>query len=106
MTTIRMSYHVQEERTNRMVYILSNSDLCDFTPAVEFIDRRDNVRYCLTVNGVLLVKAVRQEKLITAYVPTFEKAYAICTSNGIKMSSYLVNRIKKNKKHNLMQDYT
>lgn len=101
---IQMTYHVQMERADRMVYILSNPDLCDLTPAMEFVSVRDNVRYCITVDGVLLIKAIRQERLITAYVPTFDKVYAICMNEGIQIPAGLAYRIKRNKKHNLMQD--
>lgn len=101
MTAMRItvSQHVQNDRADRLTYILSHPDLCDFTPAVEQI--HPNKVECITVDGVMLVKSLDRSFLITAYVVTIDKALAVYKSQGLALPKYLDRKIKQNEKKHI-----
>lgn len=102
---MKPSSHLIHERIDRMVYILS-------TPALDISNvvlehRMENKRECVTSSGVILVKALETEFLITAYVATIEKVYALYRAEGHDhLPDGLAHRIAKNKDHVKLQNMT
>ena len=78
---ITASQHFLNDRSNRLTFILTHTDLSDLTVVLErkFPDKRE----CVTADGVILVKAIETEFLITAYVATLDKVYAMYKSAGM-----------------------
>lgn len=95
----RMSTHASQERTERMIYIVMNIGLGD--KIVCTIERDNNKKEVLTNNGILLVLG-DDNLVVTAYVPTFDQAFAIwhrCNPTIQRMPEALYQRIKNNQKH-------
>lgn len=80
MMTARMTYHVTEERLDRVMAI---AQYVGWGTELVSVADSQNPRHVLvlTSTGVLLVKS-RQGHLITAYVPTVGKVRAIYTTMG------------------------
>lgn len=77
---MKPSKHIIYDRIERVTAILTDSYLSDFRVFAEV--PRGNHREILTVNGVLLIKPLDQDLLITAYLPTPEKVSAIFKAMG------------------------
>lgn len=100
---VRMSNHATEDRLDRLTYIAMNVGFGDV--AYKLPDTTHNDRYYIfTTTGVMMVKAVRGDTIITAYIPTIEKTIAIFKSAGADVPTTYKRIIVKNKKHNEMQD--
>ena len=85
-----LSYHCTEERAERLVFIAEHIGWGEVVLEVPSNGRRE----CLTDTGVLLVKAMKEEFLITAYVPSIDKACAIYQSIGLKFPQSMAKAIK------------
>lgn len=97
---MKLSRHVIEEREERMVFILSHEELsADFTSVIEVPFIKEDKRECLTKSGVIFVKALREEFLITAYVPTIDKVYAMYKVMGMEMPYSVKRTVIRNKKY-------
>ena len=102
---MKPSSHLVHERLDRMTYILS-------TPALDISKivlehRLETKRECVTSSGVILVKALETEFVITAYVATLDKIYALYRAEGYDhLPDSLAHRILKNKDHVRLQNMT
>ena len=98
---ITASQHVLNDRSNRLTFILAHADLSDLTVLLE--QRYPDKRECVTADGVILVKAIETEFLITAYVGTLDKVYAMYKSAGMEIPVSLKKKILRNKKRNYVE---
>ena len=98
---ITASQHFLNDRSNRLTFILTHTDLSDLTVVLErkFPDKRE----CVTADGIILVKAIETEFLITAYVATLDKVYAMYKSAGMDVPPSLKKKILRNKKKNYVE---
>lgn len=95
-TRIKMSRHVQEERLDRLTYIAMEVGFGEVVLEQRYPDKRE----CVTDTGVILVKALNDEFLITAFVATIDKVSAIYLSNGYeRIPTAIYNKIAKNTRH-------
>ena len=92
-----MSKHVQYDRTDRMVYIAMTVGFGN----ILFEKVHEDKRECVTDTGVLLVKSLDGETLITAFILNMDKA--ICLYRTVygdrRMPTSLHQTILKNRKH-------
>lgn len=94
---LTISAHLLTERVERLTYILSQPDLCDLTPAIEV--PVGNKREVLTIDGVLLVKAATTEFVITAYLPSINKVYAMYQLIGRShIPDQICKKVNKNRR--------
>ena len=70
---MKMTYHAQMERTDRLVYIAMTVGFGE----IVFEHRTLEHRECITDSGVLLVKPLHEDILITAYIVGIDKAMAL-----------------------------
>lgn len=91
---MKPSKHIIYDRLDRITAILSDSYLSDFRVFAE--TTKGKHREILTVNGVLLIKPIDQDLLITAYLPTPMKVSAIFHSMGRDVPKAYFQRIYKN----------
>lgn len=100
---VKMSAHATEDRLDRLTYIAMNVGFGDV--AYKIIDTQHTDRYYVfTTTGVMMVKTIHNDLMITAYVPTVEKTIAIFRNSGTELPTTYKRIIVKNKKHNEMQD--
>ena len=93
---MKMSEHTKTDRLDRMVYIATTVGFGN----VVFEKVEEDKRECLTDTGVLLVKALEKDFLITAFIVTLDKASALYKSAGYeRMPDNLYRKIQKNKIH-------
>lgn len=97
-----MSRHVQEDRLDRMVYIATTIGFGE----VIFERVNNDRRECITDTGVLMVKSIVGDVLITAYIISIDKAIAIFrhVCGDSRMPTYLYETIRKNAKHVKLQN--
>ena len=101
-TRIKMSQHVQDERLDRLTYIAMNIGFGE----VVLEHRMETKRECVTDTGIILVKALDDEFLITAFVGTIDKVSALYHSNGYeRIPTTIYNKIAKNSKHLKAQNF-
>ena len=93
-TKMTFSYHCTEDRMNRLVFIAEEIGWGEVVLETTIGDKRE----CITSTGVLLVKALKEEFLITAYVPSIDKACAVYQSSGHKFPQSMAKIIKHNTK--------
>lgn len=93
----KMSYHAMVERKERIRAI---EETLGFTHiVVEWKDYRTNARRCITSSGVVLVKNLEKDFLITAFMGTQEQIERICRKAGKKqVPPKLQKRVEKNLK--------
>lgn len=93
--TIKMTYHARVERVERIEAIAQTIGITK--PTLEYIDRRDNKRYQLTTTGIILVLALDEDKLITAFMANIDqvnKLYHLCGKKQVSPKIY--KKVKKN----------
>lgn len=97
-TRITMTRHIKEERLDRLTYIAMNVGFGNVVleqPRVE-----EGKRDCLTDTGVLLVKDIMEEVLVTAYIISIDKATAMYKHSGYQaVPTQMRKIIIKNEKH-------
>ena len=97
-TRITMTRHIKEERLDRLTYIAMNVGFGNVVleqPRVE-----EGKRDCLTDTGVLLVKDIMEEVLVTAYIISIDKATAMYKHSGYPaVPTQMRKIIIKNEKH-------
>lgn len=93
---LKMSKHTKTDRLDRMVYIATTVGFGNIVLERVEGDKRE----CLTDTGVLLIKALQTDFLITAFIVSIDKANALYKSAGIaRMPDSLYRKINKNKIH-------
>ena len=98
---ITASQHFLNDRSRRLTFSVTRTDLGGLT--VILGRRCPDKRECVTADGVILVKAIETEFLITAYVATLDKVYAMYKSAGMDVPSSLKKKILRNKKKNYVE---
>lgn len=95
---IAMTNHATTDRLERLLYI--NNTIGFGKVVFEHINYERNSRECLTDTGVLIIKDLYREVMITAFICSFDKASALYHDAGYDgIPHWMVNRINKNKKH-------
>lgn len=91
----KLSYHARVERQNRMKAI---EETLGFTHIViEHKDFNRNVVNCITSSGVIIIKNLKTDKIVTAYMGTYRQIEAICRLAGKKdVPPKLQKKVKKN----------
>ena len=100
---VTLTNHAKEERMNRLTYIAMTIGFGE----VVFERIEDDRRYCITDSGVLMVKALKEEVLITAYIVTIDKAIALYRNemgHDQRMPNKLYDTIRRNAHHAKMQN--
>jgi hypothetical protein len=97
-----MSNHAREDRADRLTYIAMTVGFGEVV--VEKIN--GDCRECLTNTGVLIIKPLNKELMITAYICDMDKAFAIYKGAGNvgRMPTYLHQRICRNAVHLKIQN--
>lgn len=99
MMTINMTYHAKVERIDRLVHIAQTVGFGEEI-ILTCINRENNTRECLTETGVIMIKAMHDETLVTAFIANIDKASAMYSSMGRKIPQYIARKIRNNKKYN------
>jgi hypothetical protein len=95
-TKIKMSTHVVEERLDRLTYIAMNIGFGKII--IEHC--LETKRECITDTGIILVKDLKEDFLITAFVGTIDKVSAIYHANGYeRIPTPIYNKVIKNTYH-------
>ena len=100
---VEMSYHCREDRLDRLTLIASTIGWGEPVAVEQWPDRRQ----ILTDTGVIMVMAKDRDFLITAYIPTIDKAVALFRSvygKKVIFPRSLKNAIKRNKNLHDIQD--
>lgn len=98
---IVMSAHVREERLDRLTYIAMNVGFGE----VIIENRLETKRECITDTGVILVKGLEDDFLITAFIGTIDKVSAIYHANGYeRIPTSVYNKVIKNACHVKLQN--
>lgn len=93
---MKMTRHAIVDRIDRLMYIAQTIGFGEIIAE----DLHNGGRECLTDSGVILVKAVNEERLITAWIADLERASAIYRGAGKgNLPRAVVNKIKNNSKH-------
>lgn len=94
-----LTYHAAHERAERIAAL---EEVLGFTSiVVEVGVAAEQVRYCITSSGVILIKNLQKDILITAYMASIAQVYAICRLAGkAQIPPKLYKRvIKNNERH-------
>lgn len=101
---MKMTNHARLERTDRLVYIATTVGFGE----VVFEHRTKEHRECITDSGVLLIKSLTDEILVTAYIVTIDKAIALYRNEfgdkrmPHKLYTTIMNNAHHVKKQNLV----
>ena len=87
---IMMTKHVVNDRMERLMYIAQNIGWGEILVEVQ---SSNDTRMCLTSTGVVLIKPLYEERLVTAYVANINDIG--CT----RVPSFMFTKVKKNKGH-------
>ena len=93
--TIAMTYHARVERAKRVKAIAQTIGIT--RPILEYIDEADHKRYQLTTKGIVLVLALNEDRLITAFMANINqvsKFYHLCGKKQVSPKIYKV--VQKN----------
>lgn len=97
-----ITYHISEDRIDRAVYIMQTVGLGNIIKEVRQVDEKGRVGWqCLTDTGVLIVLDEKKEVAVTLYIATQPKVSAMYQG---KTPSWLINKVRKNKKYAEMQN--
>ena len=91
---ITVSNHIRYQRSERLVAILTHVGLGE--PMMEFYDTHQRNINVLTSTGVYLVYDLDKTTLITAFMATLDKVYAMTKSNPMPIPKSMKAIIKKN----------
>lgn len=93
-----LTKHVMNDRMERIVYIAQNVGWGE--TIISYIDTNRKVRVCLTSTGVIFIKNVDVDRLITAYVANIDEVKWIYTVMGYeRIPERVYNKTMKNRKH-------
>ena len=89
------SYHATYERADRLQAL---EEVLGFTKiVVEVPVVEEQKRYCLTSSGILIVKNLHREYVVTAFMATIDQTYRICRMAGkSQIPPKLEKRVVKN----------
>ena len=89
------SAHILTDRANRLRRL---EEVLGFTHvALEWVDEANSKRYCLTSSGVMIIKALHEDFVITAWMATVDQLYRMCLMMGkAQMPPKLYKRVSKN----------
>ena len=93
---IQMSKHVMVDRADRMVHIMQT---IGFGEEIVFTHVHEGTRECLTETGVIMVKTMHEERLVTAYVPSLDKVVMMYKEMGLRVPQYMVRKVNNNQKY-------
>ena len=93
---LTLTYHCSHERLDRMVAIATQLELGEII--LEHRVPEEGKRECLTSTGILMVKTLIEETLITMYVPNVKKVTALFKTHGRIIPKGFMKMIKQNKK--------
>lgn len=90
-----LSYHAQYERAERLALI---EEVLGFTNVAFTVDiPEENHKYCVTTSGVLMVKGMDEDVLVTAFAITVEKLTYLCRRAGkAQIPPKLYKKVVKN----------
>ena len=95
MIKMLFSYHAQVERADRLAQleeVLGFTNIVLEVPVVE-----EEKRYCLTSSGIIIVKNLHRDFVVTAYMATIKQCYRICRMAGkSQIPPKLHKRVTKN----------
>ena len=98
---IKMSNHARDERLDRLTYIALNVGFGE----VVLEHRTETKRECITDTGVILVKGLEDDFLITAFIGTIDKVSDIYHANGYeRIPTSVYNKVIKNARHVKLQN--
>ena len=95
MRTMLFSYHAQIERADRLAKL---EEVLGFTNIILEVEiPQEDKRYCLTSSGILIVKNLRKDFVVTAFAATLSQCHKVCLLAGKKqIPPKLYKRIQKN----------
>lgn len=100
---MKMSKHVTTDRMNRMLYIAQYVGWGEQVLEIEL--SQSHCRYCLTDTGVILVKQLHEDFVITAFVGNMDKVIMMYRTAGYpQIPAYIYNKVVKNKIHLVKQN--
>lgn len=74
------SYHATYERADRLQAL---EEVLGFTKIIlEVPAIQEEKRYCLTSSGILIIKNLHRDYVVTAFMATVDQAYRICRMAG------------------------
>lgn len=88
MTKIKMTYHVQEDRIERMTAIATTVGFGK--PIIQKI--HNGARKQLTTTGIILVKAPDEEVLITLYAGSYQQIARMMNGRVTKEMKKIIQR--------------
>lgn len=91
-----LTYHCSHEKIDRMVAIATNLEFGEII--LERHVPNTSKRECLTNTGILMVKALAQEILITMYIPNIDKVIALFKGANKPIPKGYIKLIKENRK--------
>jgi hypothetical protein len=94
---MKMTRHAIVDRIDRLMYIAQTIGFGEIIAE----EIHNGGRECLTDSGVILVKAIDEERLITAWIADLDRALAIYrgAGKGNTLPRTIANKIKNNSKH-------
>lgn len=97
---IQMTQHVLNDRMERMLYIAEH---IGWGEVIMEVENTATTCMCLTSTGVMLVKNLGHDTLITAYLPNHNDLMYMCKALGYNRIPIIVeNKMRKNHKHYLV----
>ena len=95
MIKMLFSYHAQVERADRLTQleeVLGFTHIVVEVPVVE-----EEKRYCLTSSGIIIVKNLHRDFVVTAYMANLNQCYRSCRMAGkSQIPPKLHKRVTKN----------
>lgn len=74
------SAHILTDRANRLRRL---EETLGMTRVVlEWTDTTANKRYCITSSGIMIIKAIDEDFVITAWMATVDQLYRLCRAAG------------------------
>lgn len=97
---IKLSHHAAADRIERLVNIAATIGIGEEIVSFPYTDQKQQKIQSITDTGVLLVMSSDRSVLITAYMVTISKAFALYKDNGMDIPPKLIKTIQYNlKKH-------
>lgn len=97
---MQMTQHVLNDRMERMLYIAEH---VGWGEVIMEVENTATTCMCLTSTGVVLVKNLHRDTLITAYLPNRNDLIYICRALGYnRIPTIVENKMRKNHKHYLV----
>lgn len=90
-----LSYHARVERAERLKML---EEILGFTKVVLEVEYKDEqTRYCLTSSGIIIVKNLYTDLVVTAYMANLNQCYRLYREAGkAQMSPKMRKRVLKN----------